>query len=87
MEELLQKLHIKDTGTYIEDTYTLDIETYDDFAFMYNKLEQSDMLIKISDESYFNMDEAHVVYEYEEYTLTLNGDLNDDVYKLLIKEN
>ncbi len=86
MEELLKQLSITPTGEYIEDNYTISMESYDDFSAIYNKLEQSEILTKDSDESSFNMDEAHVVYLSEKYILNLNGDLNDDEYQLIIKE-
>lgn len=86
MEELLNQLSIAPTGEYIEDNYTISMESYDEFSAIYNKLEQSEILTKDSDESFFNMDEAHVVYVGEKYILNLNGDLDADEYQLLIEE-
>lgn len=86
MEELLQQLSIEDTGEIKGGVYTIDIDNYDEFSAMYNKFEQSEVITKDSNESTFNMDEAHVVYLSDNYILNLNGDLNDDIYKLTIKE-
>ena len=86
MEELLQQLSIEDTGEIKGGVYTIDIDNYDEFSAMYNKFEQSEVITKDSDESSFNMDEAHVVYLSDEYEINLNGDLNDDIYKLTIQE-
>lgn len=86
MEELLQQLSIEDTGEIKGGVYTIDIDNYDEFSAMYNKFEQSEVITKDSDESSFNMDEAHVVYLSDEYEINLNGDLNNDIYKLTIQE-
>jgi len=86
MEELLRKLSISQSGKYVGDTYSIPIETFDELSLLYNQLEQSDILTKDSDESYFNMDEAHVVYYTDDYQLNLNGDLNSDVYTLIIED-
>ena len=86
MEELLKKLNISKEGKYVGDVYTISMESYDEFSAIYNILEQSDDITKDSDESAFNMDEAHVVYNTDDYEINLNGDLIDDVYKLQIKE-
>lgn len=86
MEELLQQLSIEDTGEIKGGVYTIDIENYDEFSAMYNKFEQSEVITKDSNESTFNMDEAHVVYLSDDYEINLNGDLNSDVYVLTIKE-
>ena len=86
MEELLKQLSIEDVGEIEGGVYTIDINSYDEFSAIYNKLEQSEVITKDSDESSFNMDEAHVVYLSDEYEINLNGDLNNDVYKLTIEE-
>lgn len=86
MEELLKQLSIEDTGEIKGGIYTIDINSYDEFSAIYNKLEQSEVITKDSDGSYFNMDEAHIVYLADNYELNLNGDLDDDVYVLTIKE-
>ena len=66
--------------------------TFDDFI-LDNKddndeemLEQSEEISKNSDESYFNMDDAHVIYMSDKYDVILNGDLSSDIYLLTIEE-
>ncbi len=86
MEELLKQLSIEDVGEIKGGVYTIDIDSYDEFSIIYNKLEQSEVITKDSDESSFNMDEAHIVYLADEYVLNLNGDLNSDEYQLMIEE-
>lgn len=86
MEQLLKDLLISSTGKYVNDNYVIDIDSYDEFSSIYNKLEQSEIIKKDSDESYFNMDEAHIVYVADNYILNLNGDLNADEYQMIIEE-
>lgn len=86
MEELLKELNINARGEFKGDVYTIELSSYDEFSMIYNKLEQNDSIKKDSDESYFNMDEAHVTYLADDYDINLNGDLNSDVYVLTIEE-
>ena len=86
MEELLKQLSIENTGSMQGGVYTIRIDTYDEFSALYNKLEQSEVIQKDSDQSTFNMDEAHVVYLSDECELNLDGDLTDDVYALIITD-
>lgn len=86
MEELLKELSISSNGKFVNENYIVDIGSYDEFSAIYNKLEQSDLITKDSDESHFNMDEAHIVYITDDYTLNLNGDLIADEYQLIIEE-
>lgn len=86
MQELLKQLSIEDSGKMVGDVYTINLDNYDEFSALYNKLEQSEIIRKDSDQSTFNMDEAHVVYLSDEYELNLDGDLTDDVYALIITD-
>lgn len=86
MEDFLNQLSIATTGRWIEDNYVIDISSYDEFSAIYNKLEQSTIIVKDSDESSFNADNAHVTYLSDNYQVILNGDLVNDVYQLMITE-
>ena len=86
MEELLKKIGITKPGKMTGGLYSIDIESYDEFSAIYNQLEQSNELIKDSDESYFNMDDAHVIYYTDNYQINLNGDLQADVYDLSVEK-
>lgn len=86
MEELLRKLNINKRGELKGNIYTITIDSYDEFSMIYNKLEQSEEISKNSDESYFNMDDAHIIYMSDKYDVILNGDLSSDIYILTIEE-
>ena len=86
MEELLKELSIQDIGTKVGEIYTITIDSYDEFSALYNKLEQSEVVNKDSDESFFNLDEAHVVYLNDDFEVNLNADLNNDKYTFQVKE-
>ena len=86
MEELLRKLNINKRGELKGNIYTITIDSYDEFSMIYNKLEQSEDISKNSGESYFNMDDAHVIYMSDKYDVILNGDLSSDIYMLTIEE-
>ena len=86
MEELLRKLNINKRGELKGNIYTITIDSYDEFSMIYNKLEQSEEISKNSNVSYFNMDDAHVIYMGDEYDVILNGDLSSDIYVLTIEE-
>ena len=86
MEELLRKLNINKRGEVKGNVYTIALDSFDEFSLIYNKLEQSEDVSKNSNESYFNMDESHIIYMNDTYDLILNGDLSSDIYLLTIEE-
>lgn len=85
MEELLKKLNIELDKASDSDTYI--ITNYDEFSYIYNELDKSDLVSRDSDESFFNLDEAHVVFYNEDYDIIMDADLNEDIYSLKITEN
>lgn len=86
MEELLRKLDINKRGEFKGGVYTIDLDSFNEFSSMYNKLEHNDECKKDSDESYFNIDEAHITYFLDDYDINLTADLDSDVYVLIIEE-
>lgn len=85
MEELLKKLNIELDKASDSDTYI--INNYDEFSYIYNELDKSDLVSRDSDESFFNLDEAHVVFYNSDYDIIMDADLNEDIYGLKITEN
>ena len=91
--EILKKLNIKDTGTYHNHFYIIDLEDSDAYARMYTNLEKNainteyptfgkntaDTTVKIT--NYFEISEKNV-----DYLIFLQADFDNDKYTLKISE-
>ena len=86
MDKLLKSLGITKQGVLQDNLYTIPIDTYDEFSYIYNKLEQSLELIKDSDNSHFSSGDIIVEYYSDNYILNLQGDLDLDKYELIVQE-
>lgn len=86
IQELLGKLNIEDTELTKDDKYfVINLEDYDDFVKVYNKLEKSLDVFKNSLASFTNEEDAHVQYETDDgIILELVGVFDDDDYTLNI---
>ena len=94
MEELLKEIGINKTGQYSQDnSYIIDILNYDEFGKIFSELEQADqkeIIQQIDDSIIVNMHTTSIAYIYESddntYSLLLQADLDNDIYKLIITE-
>lgn len=94
IRNVLKKLELKDTGTYKDHFYIINIDNSDEYAKMYTKLEKNAIntefpnigqnssrnTVKIT--HYFEIDIDNITY-----TLFLIADFDNDKYYLKIGEN
>lgn len=88
METALKELGINKVGTYsTSGAYTLDIDSDEEFAKIYSKLDNNSELDYLEDISVLNIHTGNYVYEYKnEFQLSLIADWDNDEYKLVIRE-
>lgn len=88
MEELLQKLGIKETPKESNNGVSvIDIEDSNEYGVYYSKLDRSPLLDEDEESSNVTIDGSTIVYISDDYTLTLVADFASDQYKLTIREN
>lgn len=95
MEELLKDLKITKKGTQGDNgSYVIDIDTYDEYGKFYSLLEKAQedgKLEQLADKSIITVHTTDVSYvtdneEGDTFELSLLGDLDQDIYKLVINK-
>lgn len=88
METTLKDLGINKIGTYsTSGAYTIDIDSDEEFAKIYSKLDTNSKLEYLDDISTLNVHTANYIYEYENiFQISLIADWDNDEYKLVIRE-
>ena len=87
MEELLKKLNIEGKPNKTSTGYILNIENSNEFSKIYSKLENSDLVEEIFENSQVTPDTLSIQYRSNDYLLTLLGDLAGDSYTLTLIDN
>lgn len=65
---------------FINELKEEEINNYDDFSRLYNKLENSIYLDRVSASSFMTEEEAHVVYEHNEHKVELIAKFEEPEY-------
>lgn len=87
MEEFLRKLGITGKLNQAKNgVYVLDIMDSDEYGRIYSKLDKSNLLDEVVDNSQITYDAANVQYESDDYLISLLADFKNDNYKMTIKE-
>jgi hypothetical protein len=87
LEKFLEKLGITKVGHYTKtNTYIIDIEDSDEYGKIYSVLDKSDKIEEDEDSSTITIHTSNLVFESDNYQLTLIADFDQDTYKLVCKE-
>ena len=86
MEEFIQELGIQGKLNKVNGKGIIDIQDSNEYGRIYSRLDRSELLEEDEDSSQITLDNATIVYEGDDYQLTLLADFNADQYKLVIKE-
>jgi hypothetical protein len=87
LEKFLEKLGISQVGHYTKtNTYIIDIEDSDEYGKIYSLLDKSDEIEEDEDSSTITVHTSNLVFESDNYQLTLIADFDQDTYKLVCKE-
>ena len=88
-EELLNKLEIKGDRNVEADTITVSTDNSNLYSKWYTILDKSDLVYLVTEETIMDIDETKLLYltEDDAYKVTLTGDLDNNVYKLIVEEN
>ena len=87
LEKFLEKLGITQVGHYTKtNTYIIDIDDSDEYGKIYSLLDKSSEIEEDEDSSTINVHTSNLVFESDNYQLTLIADFDQDTYKLVCKE-
>lgn len=87
LEKFLEKLGITQVGHYTKtNTYIIDIDDSDEYGKIYSLLDKSDEIEEDEDSSTITVHTSNIVFESDNYQLTLIADFDQDTYKLVCKE-
>lgn len=86
-EQLLNILGITGGKKDVTEDSTI-ISTTDSnlYSKWYTILDRSDLVDLLSDDMLIDMNQTRLVYEGDEYSITLESDFENNVYKLTVKE-
>ena len=88
MEEFLKSIGITAPGEYTKHgSYKIDLKDYDEYGKYYSILDNAckDGLIdELADISHITLQETNVSFSSDDYQLVLQGDLDNDLYSLVI---
>lgn len=87
LEKFLEKLGITHVGHYTKtNTYVIDIDDSEEYGKVYSLLDKSNEIEEDEDSSTITVHTSNLVFESDNYQLTLIADFDQDTYKLVCKE-
>lgn len=87
LEKFLEKLGITQVGHYTKtDAYIIDIDDSEEYGKIYSLLDKSTEIEEDEDSSTITVHTSNIVFETDNYQLTLIADFDQDTYKLVCKE-
>ena len=85
-KEFLSSIGINFEGNYSgKNSYVVDLDSSNDFSKVFSLLEKSE-LEEEDESSMVTLHNTLQVYKNDEFEVTLLGDLDQDEYKLVVKE-
>ena len=86
MEELLKNLNIMLEGIENEDgDYEIKIPDSNEYSKIYSLLDKSE-LVEEDPDSHIEYEKALITFDNDEYSLIINANFEDDLYKLIVKK-
>ena len=87
MEDFLKQLGINIEGVISDDgSYVIEIPDSNTYARYYSILEKTDIVEEDEASSQLTLNASSIQYSNELYIITLMSDLEEDIYRLTIKE-
>lgn len=88
IKDLLKLLNINHTGTFSKDgSYVIDLgDNVEDFSEIFSTLEHLEEAEYMDETSLVTVDNTNVSYIVDDYMISLIGDFDANLYKLVINE-
>lgn len=85
MEEFVKDLGITNKGVVTNDgAYVIDFKDFEDYTRCFNLLEKSTKVEEVQDTCQITLHTTNVTFSSDDYQLTLQADLDEDLYKLVV---
>ena len=85
--KILKDLNIDKNGTFSDDNcYVIDLDDSKEFFKIYSILDKSELLEADDDLTLMDADESYIVYDGDDYQISLIADLEADTYRIVLKE-
>jgi len=87
MEEFLNSLGIAGKFNKKKDgSAVLDLMDSNEYGKIYSKLDKSDLVEEDPDASSITYESSNISFSNDEYIITLVGDFDADIYKVVVRE-
>lgn len=86
MRDFLNHLGIYDEGQQVNKTYIIDFDDINAFNKAFKKLDKSDEIEESEESSVLNSSVSTIVYNNDNYLITLSANFDTDEYKLVIQD-
>lgn len=94
IKELLKKLNITQNPSYDDNAAVINLSGSDEYARVYSSLENLEEIEIIPEDTVMDTDDVKLSYQTTglkednspDYSITLSGDLDNNVYQLKIEE-
>ena len=87
IEELLDELNIDKEPIENENgSYTIDLDSSNEFAKYSSKLDKSDLLEEDQEASNIGLETSSVQYVSDDFTVTMLANFETEEYKMIIRE-
>lgn len=86
---VLSTLGVNNKGTYSRDgSFVVDLaDSSDEFGKVYSILDNNDKLDYMEDNSLLTVDNASILYLYDDFIINLIADFNNNHYKVVVSAN
>jgi hypothetical protein len=85
--EFAKQLGIEETGSNINDVFTIILKDSDEYAKIYTLLDNSDLVKLDGEDVDISENNSILIYYNDDFTLTLSADLDNDDYNLTIENS
>lgn len=87
MEDFLHNLGILAHGTYTDDgAYSIDLANDREYSRMFALLGKTESVKQLEDISTVTFENANVLFQSDDYVISLIADWDNNIYKLVCKE-
>ena len=86
MEDFAKELGIRKGGSLKGTQFIIDLDDSDEYSRVYTILDKSKLVDIVQNKTVITEDRSELVYEGDEFTVQLIGDMKNNRYQVIIEE-